>query len=93
VKDDSGGIIPGAAITLANESGTVSDNQGGERWDVRPARCSRRYVFVTATYKGLQQAAVLVVNITAGQPASGNIVMTPQTQKKKSRYRLRTATR
>lgn len=81
VKDDTGGIIPGAEITLANGNATVQTTR---------ARGDGTYVFravppgtysVTATYKGLQQATVLMVNVAAGQPATGNIVMRPQSQK------------
>ncbi|HMJ62060.1 MAG TPA: carboxypeptidase regulatory-like domain-containing protein, partial [Bryobacteraceae bacterium] len=81
VKDDSGGIIPGAAITLANESGTVQTTKAGSDGTYVLRGVPAGTYSVTASYKGLQQATVLVVNVTASQSASGNIVMTPQTQK------------
>jgi hypothetical protein len=81
VKDDTGGIIPGATITLANDSGTVQTTTAGSdgSYVLRGVRAGT--YTVTASYKGLQQATVLIVNITAGQSASGNILMRPQSQK------------
>jgi hypothetical protein len=81
VKDDTGGIIPGATITLANDSGTVQTTTAGSdgSYVLRGVRAGT--YTVTASYKGLQQATVLIVNISAGQSASGNILMRPQSQK------------
>jgi len=81
VKDDTSGIIPGATVTLANESETVQTTKtAGDGTYIFHGVPPGTYS-VTATYKGLQQATVLVVSVTAGQAASGNIVMRPQTQK------------
>src|SRR4051812_2858639 len=80
VKDDTGGIIPGAAITLSNESGTVQTTKTGSDGTYVLRGIPAGTYSVSASYKGLQQATVLVVNITAGQAASGNILMRPQTQ-------------
>jgi Carboxypeptidase regulatory-like domain len=81
VKDDTGGIIPGATITLANENGTVQTTKAGSDGTYVLRSIPAGTYSVTASYKGLQQATVLVVNITTGQAASGNILMRPQTQK------------
>jgi hypothetical protein len=81
VKDDTGGIIPGATITLSNDSGTVQTTKAGSDGSYTLRGVPPGTYSVSASYKGLQQATVLVVNVAAGQAASGNIVMTPQTQK------------
>ncbi|HEY3458798.1 MAG TPA: carboxypeptidase regulatory-like domain-containing protein [Bryobacteraceae bacterium] len=81
VKDDTGGIIPGAAVTLANDSGTVQTTKAAGDGTYTFHGVPPGTYSVTATYKGLQQATVLVVSVTAGQAASGNIVMRPQAQK------------
>jgi hypothetical protein len=81
VKDDTGGIIPGATITLTNESGTVQTTKAGSDGSYTFRGLPPGTYSVTSSYKGLQQATVLVVTVTAGQPVSGNIVMRPQTQK------------
>lgn len=81
VKDDTGGIIPGATVTLATQAGTVQTVQ---------TRSDGSYTFrnvppgaytVSATYSGLQQEGAILVTVTAGQGATGNIVMTVQTQR------------
>ncbi|MBV9405048.1 MAG: carboxypeptidase regulatory-like domain-containing protein, partial [Acidobacteriaceae bacterium] len=81
VKDDTGGVIPGAVVTLARPSGTVQTvHTGGDGTysfrGVEPGSYT-----VSATYAGLQQEGVITVNVTAGQPAPGNIVMTVQAQR------------
>jgi hypothetical protein len=81
VKDDTGGIIPGATITLANESGAVQTTKAGSDGSYTLRGVAPGTYSVTATYKGLQQATVLVVSVAAGQAVSGNILMRPETQK------------
>ncbi len=81
VKDDTGGIIPGAVVTLANPSGTVQTvNSGGDGGYVFRGVPPGSYT-VSATYAGLQQEGIIAVSVAAGQPATGNIVMTVQTQR------------
>jgi hypothetical protein len=81
VKDNTGGIIPGATVTLANQQGTVQTTQ---------TRADGTYTFrgvppgsytVSATYSGLQQEGVAAVSVAAGQTAAANLNMTVQTQK------------
>jgi hypothetical protein len=81
VKDDTGGVIPGAVVTLANQNGTVQTTHSG---------ATGNYVFhgvtpgtytVSATYAGLQQEGTKSVSVTAGQAAAGDIVMTVQMQR------------
>jgi len=81
IKDDTGGVIPGAVVTLANESGTVQTVK---------TKGDGTYVFrgvppgtytVSSEFAGLQQQGITAVSVTAGQTASGNIAMTVQAQR------------
>src|SRR5436190_20569980 len=76
VKDDTGGVIPGATVTLANESGTVqtvkSSGDGSYRFRGVPVGVYT----VSAAFTGLQQEGVTAISLTAGQSAIGNITMT-----------------
>jgi hypothetical protein len=75
LKDSTGGVIPGATVTLSNDSGqvqkTTSGRDGGYVFrSVAPGTYS-----VSATFKGMQQAKALLVAVTSGQAASANITM------------------
>ncbi|MGA8026958.1 MAG: carboxypeptidase-like regulatory domain-containing protein, partial [Bryobacteraceae bacterium] len=81
MKDDTGGVIPGAVVTLANQTGTIQTVSSG---------ADGTYIFrgvppgsytVSATYSGLRQEGTTSVNVAAGQSAAGNLVMTVQTQR------------
>jgi hypothetical protein len=81
VKDGTGGVIPGAKVTL-----TASDNAA----QVVTTGADGNYVFrgvapgtysVTVTYAGLQQQTPLLVNVEPTQSATANLVMSVQTQK------------
>ena len=80
IKDDTGGVIPGAVVTLANESGTVQTVQSGRDGSYTFRSVAPGTYTVSATYTGLQQKGLTAVSVTTGQPATGNIVMTVQTQ-------------
>jgi carboxypeptidase family protein len=81
VKDGTGAVIPGARVTLTNSNNatrTVTTGRDGG------------YVFrgvpsgvysVSTTFTGLQQQTPVAVNVSDGQSASANIVMSVQTQK------------
>ncbi|MBV9764703.1 MAG: TonB-dependent receptor [Acidobacteriaceae bacterium] len=81
VKDDTGGVIPGAVVTLANQTGTIQTvNSGADGAYVFRGVPPGNYT-VSATYAGLQQEGTIAVNVVAGQSAPGNIVMTVQAQR------------
>ncbi|MCU1294602.1 MAG: hypothetical protein JWP08_3452, partial [Bryobacterales bacterium] len=81
VKDDTGGAIPGATITLTDTAGKVikSSTEADGTYTVRgipPGTYS-----LVATYAGLQQQKPLALDVKAGQALTGDVVMTVQTQK------------
>ncbi|MBV8810715.1 MAG: TonB-dependent receptor [Acidobacteriaceae bacterium] len=81
VKDSTGGVIPGAMVSLTSQNGTVqttaADAQGNYRFrNVAPGDYT-----VSASYTGLQQKGVNAVTVTAGAAASANLVMTVQEQR------------
>ncbi len=81
VKDNTGGIIPGATVTLANQKGTVQTTQTGADGAYTFRGVPAGTYTVAATYSGLQQEGVAAVSVTAGQTAAANLRMTVQTQR------------
>jgi hypothetical protein len=81
VKDDTGGVIPGAVVILADQTGTVQTVQSGRDGGYTFRGIAPGTYTVSATYAGLQQEGATAVSVAAGQPATGNIVMTVQTQR------------
>ena len=81
VKDNSGAIIPNAAVTLTDQNGatqtTKSRNDGTYVFrGVKPGTYT-----VSAEVKGLTQDGVVAVEAAANRPAQGNVVMKPQNLK------------
>ena len=81
VKDDTGGVIPSAVVTLADEQGTLQTANSGRDGSYTFRAVAPGTYTVSATYKGLRQEGITAVSVTAGQAASGNIVLTVQTQR------------
>ncbi len=81
VKDDTGGIIPGATVTLATQNGTVQTVQTGSDGTYTFRNVPAGTYTVSATYSGLQQEGASLVTITAGQSSAANIVMSVQAQR------------
>ncbi len=81
IKDDTGGIIPGATVTLATQSGTVQTVQtGGDGTYVFHNVAPGTYT-VSATYSGLQQEGAALITVTAGEAETSNLTMTVQAQR------------
>src|SRR3954447_14101546 len=81
VKDDTGGVIPGATITASTEKGVAQTVQsGGDGTYVFRGLPPGAYS-VSATYSGLQQEGATAITLSPGQAATGNITMTLQVQK------------
>ncbi len=81
VKDDTGGVIPGATVTLATQGGTIQTTTTGADGTYTIRGVPSGTYTVSATYAGLQQEGAITVNVTGAQPVAGNIVMTVQTQR------------
>lgn len=81
VKDDTGGVIPGAVVTLANQNGTVQTTNSSATGNYVFRGVAPGTYTVSATYAGLQQEGAKSVTVVAGQAATGDIVMTVQTQR------------
>ena len=75
LKDSTGGVIPGAAVTLSNDSGQVQTTTSGRDGGYVFRAVTPGTYSVTATFKGMQQAKALLVAVASGQVASANITM------------------
>ncbi|MFL6414570.1 MAG: carboxypeptidase regulatory-like domain-containing protein [Bryobacteraceae bacterium] len=81
VKDDTGGVIPGATITVATEKGVVQTVQSGGDGSYTFRGLPPASYTVSATYSGLQQEGATAITLGPGQGATGDITMTLQVQK------------
>ena len=81
VKDDTGGVIPGATITLTNPNGAVQTTSADADGNYAFRHVPPGAYTVSAAYTGLQQQSVVAAQITASSGATANIVMTVQTQR------------
>jgi hypothetical protein len=82
VKDDTGGVIPNATVSLVDSSGQQAKTAttGADGAYILRGVAAGTYT-VSATFKGLQQNGAVLISVATGQPATGNIVMVPETQK------------
>ena len=81
VKDDTGGVIPGATITVSTEKGVVQTVQSSADGTYTVRGLPPGSYSVTANYTGLQQEGATAITLNPGQAATGNITMTLQVQK------------
>src|SRR5882757_8612839 len=70
VKDDTGGVIPGATITLLNQSGTVQTTSSDASGNFSFNGVAPGVYTVTSSFTGLQQQRSVSVTVTAGQTAT-----------------------
>jgi hypothetical protein len=81
LKDPTGGIIPGATVTLSNDSGVVqTTTSGGDGVYVFRGVPPGAYS-VLGSFKGMQQLKATAVNVVAAQTLSANITLTVAEQK------------
>ncbi|HJY06886.1 MAG TPA: carboxypeptidase-like regulatory domain-containing protein, partial [Bryobacteraceae bacterium] len=81
VKDDSGGVIPNATVTLTDQNeATRTAQSNGDGVYVFRGVAPGTYT-VSAEYKGLAQAGVVAILVSSGQSAEGDVVMKPQSVK------------
>lgn len=81
VKDDTGGVIPGAPVTLTDSAGQTKSAS---------AQADGTFVFrgvapgtysVSATYSNMQQRTPVSIIVAPGRPIAADIVMTPREQR------------
>ncbi len=77
VKDSTGAVIPNVTVTLTSDSGATQTTQ---------TKTDGTYLFrgvkpgtytVSTSYKGLAQASVVAISVSAGQTARGDVSMKP----------------
>ncbi|MBV9037303.1 MAG: TonB-dependent receptor, partial [Acidobacteriaceae bacterium] len=81
IKDNTGGVIPGASVTLSNEGGTVRTVTTGADGSYVFRGIAPGAYTISATYTGLQQEGITAVTVVAGQAATRDISMTLQAQR------------
>jgi hypothetical protein len=81
VKDQTGGVIPGATVTLMNGSTTTATTQTGSDGSFTFRGVAPGTYSLLVTYTGMQQASTSLVSVTAGQAATANLAMTVKTEK------------
>ncbi len=81
VKDDTGGVIPGATVTLSNAGGTVQTTSSDADGNYSFRHVAPGAYTISAAYTGLQQQGAIVATVTAGGSATANVVMAVQTQR------------
>ena len=81
VKDATGGVIPGASITIADEAGQVHSIRTGADGAYVLRGLSGGMYTVSAQYKGLQQAGAELVQVSPGHVAEADIAMVVRSQK------------
>ena len=75
VKDTSGAIIPGATVTLTNDSGATRQAQTGADGAYTFRAVAPGTYSVSATSKGLEQSGGVAVLVDTGQVARGDVTM------------------
>ena len=81
VKDDTGGVIPGAVVTLTSPAGTAqTTNTGADGTYSFRGEAPGTYTLST-TYPNLQQTKPVTVVVVSGKSVPGDVVMTVQEQK------------
>ncbi len=81
VKDGTGGIIPGATVTLTDATNAGQTVTTGADGGYVFRGVSAGTYSVVVTYTGLQQQTPIAVSVAPGQPATANVTMNVQTQK------------
>ena len=81
VKDDTGGVIPGAAVTLTDSTGKTQTANTTATGNYTFRSLAPGAYSLSTSYTGLQQVKSATVMVVSGQTASANIVMTVQEQK------------
>ncbi len=81
LKDATGGVIPGAQITLLDQNGGLQTTTSGGDGTYSFKGVAPGSYTIIATYTGLKQLKPVAVSVAAGQTATANITLTIPTQK------------
>lgn len=81
VKDNTGGVIPGATVTLSSEQTTPQTTTTGASGTYNFRHVEPGTYTVSVSYTGLQQQNATIVSVSSENGATANIVMTVQNQK------------
>ena len=81
VKDQTGGVIPGATVTLTDQKGKPTTVTTGADGTYEVRNLSTGVYRVLAAYSGLQQNGSVLLTVGTGHTVTGNVVMAIQEQK------------
>ncbi len=75
VKDNTGGVIPGATVALSNSSSIVDKVQSNGDGSYTFRGVAPGVYTISVTYSGLQQQGITAVTVGSGQSASRDLTM------------------
>ncbi len=81
VKDDSGGVIPNATVTVTDQNGATRTAQTNADGVYVLRGVAPGTYTVSTEFQGLTQTGVVAISVSSGQPAEGDIVMKPSAVK------------
>jgi len=81
IKDDTGGVIPGATVTLSSATGAVQTTSSDADGNYVFRHVAPGAYTVSAAYTGMQQQSALAVTVTQSSGSTANIVMVVQAQR------------
>src|SRR5689334_19432610 len=81
VEDDTGGVIPGAVVTLTDSAGNAKSKKTAADGTYTFRGVALGSYTLLASYPGLQQTAAVSVKVVSNQSTARNLIMTVQTQK------------
>ncbi len=77
VKDPSGAVIPGAAVTLTGENGNARQAKTGPDGTYTFRAVPPGVYSISVAFPGLSQAAGVAISVDTGQVAHGDVAMKP----------------
>jgi len=81
VKDQTGGVIPGAAVTITDQGGRTTTITTGADGAYAVRNLPVGVYSVLVSYSGLRQKGSVLLTVEAGHTAIGNVAMTVREQK------------
>jgi hypothetical protein len=81
VKDDLGGAIPNATVTITDQSGQTQSAKSSARGEYAFGGISPGTYTVSVDYAGMQQSGTVLVSVATSQSVMGNVLMKVSVQK------------